>query len=58
MGEVWEDMAEELESENVRPTSPDLESIKNNINSSHAIAVALQKSQRLLVDQIVQVCIF
>lgn len=57
LGEVWKDMAMELESENVRPTSPDLESINNNINACHTLSVALQKSQHLLVDQIIQVCL-
>ena len=57
IGEVWEDMAEELESEQVRPVSPDLEMIRGAIQQTQGLAATLQKSQRALVEQTTQVCL-
>jgi hypothetical protein len=55
IGEVWEDMAEELEYEYVRPISPDLEIIRSAIQQTQCLATTLQKSQRALVEQTAQV---
>lgn len=55
IGEVWEDMAESLTYEHVRPVSPDLEMIQSAMLQTQALTSQLQKSQRALQDLTKQV---